>query len=65
MKEEKGNDWLYEKLKELDLSAAEKIDPRNYRRTIRALEVIMTTGRKFSEQRGQNRIPPIISSPLV
>ena len=57
MKEEKGNGWLYEKLKELDLSAAEKIDPRNYRRTIRALEVIMTTGRKFSEQRGQTESP--------
>ena len=33
--------------------SAEKIDARNYRRTIRALEVIMTTGKKFSEQRGQ------------
>jgi tRNA dimethylallyltransferase len=51
--DEKGNNWLYEKLKELDLPAAEKIDPRNVRRTIRALEVIMTTGRKFSEQRRQ------------
>src|SRR5574341_2277906 len=53
MKEEKGVYWLYEKLKELDPLAAQKIDPRNYRRTIRALEVIMTTGKKFSEQRGQ------------
>lgn len=52
MKEERGVDWLYEKLKELDPVAAEKIDPRNYRRTIRALEVIMTTGKRFSEQRG-------------
>jgi tRNA dimethylallyltransferase len=51
--DEKGNNWLYEKLKTLDLPAAEKIDPRNVRRTIRALEVIMATGRKFSEQRGQ------------
>ena len=53
MKEEKGRAWLYEKLKDLDVDAAERIDPRNSRRTIRALEVIMTTGRKFSEQRGQ------------
>jgi len=56
-KEEKGLYWLYEKLKFLDSVAAEKIDPRNYRRTIRALEVIMTTGRKFSEQRGQSDSP--------
>jgi len=56
-KEERGTDWLYEKLKGIDPVAAEKIDPRNFRRTIRALEVIMTTGRKFSEQRGQSDSP--------
>ena len=57
IKEEKGVYWLYEKLKNLDPIAAEKIDPRNYRRTIRALEVILTTGRRFSEQRGQSESP--------
>jgi len=57
MKEERGIYWLYEKLNGLDPAAAEKIDARNYRRTIRALEVIMTTGRKFSEQRGQTDSP--------
>jgi tRNA dimethylallyltransferase len=57
MKEEKGIYWLYEKLKNIDPVAAEKIDARNYRRTIRALEVIMTTGKKFSEQRGQSESP--------
>lgn len=57
LKEEKGIYWLYEKLKFMDIAAAEKIDPRNYRRTIRALEVIMTTGKKFSEQRGQRESP--------
>lgn len=56
-KEEKGIYWLYEKLKSLDPEAAAKIDPRNYRRTIRALEVIMATGRKFSEQRRQSDSP--------
>ena len=56
-KEENGIYWLHEKLKDLDPEAAEKIDPRNYRRTIRALEVIMTTGKKFSEQRGQSDSP--------
>jgi len=57
MKEERGIEWLHDKLKSLDSVAAEKIDARNYRRTIRALEVIMTTGKKFSEQRGQSDSP--------
>jgi tRNA dimethylallyltransferase len=57
MKEERGVDWLHDKLRGLDEEAADKIDPRNYRRTIRALEVIFTTGRKFSAQRGQTESP--------
>ena len=57
LKEEKGLEWLHDKLKSLDPAAAEKIDARNYRRTVRALEVIMTTGKKFSEQRGQSESP--------
>ncbi|HCB00948.1 MAG TPA: tRNA (adenosine(37)-N6)-dimethylallyltransferase MiaA [Anaerolineae bacterium] len=57
LKEERGKEWLYAKLKALDSEAAEKIDLRNYRRTIRALEVIFTTGRKFSEQRSKGKSP--------
>ncbi|NWG35087.1 MAG: tRNA (adenosine(37)-N6)-dimethylallyltransferase MiaA [Chloroflexi bacterium] len=57
MKEERGVKWLYAGLNRLDPAAAAKIDPRNYRRTIRALEVIMTTGRKFSEQRRRGESP--------
>jgi len=57
MKEERGADWLHEKLRQLDPTAAEKIDPRNVRRTVRALEVILTTGRHFSQQRGQSDSP--------
>jgi tRNA dimethylallyltransferase len=53
MKDEKGFEWLHAKLNILDPEAAAKIDARNVRRTIRALEVILTTGKKFSEQRGQ------------
>lgn len=56
-KEEKGINWLHEKLKGLDPEAAERIDPRNVRRTIRALEVILTSGRKFSEQRRHGESP--------
>jgi tRNA dimethylallyltransferase len=54
---EGGIYWLYESLKRIDLLAAEKIDPRNVRRTIRALEVILTTGRLFSNQRRRSNSP--------
>lgn len=57
MKDERGAVWLYDSLKSLDPIAAEKMDLRNVRRTIRALEVILTTGRRFSEQRGQSDSP--------
>ena len=57
MKEERGLSWLHAKLRMLDPQAAEKIDARNVRRTVRALEVILTTGRPFSEQRRQSDSP--------
>jgi tRNA dimethylallyltransferase len=60
MRDELGRmsaEWLHAKLQTLDSEAAAKIDARNVRRTIRALEVILTTGRKFSEQRGQVESP--------
>jgi len=57
MKDERGAEWLHAKLHQLDPLAAEKIDARNVRRTIRALEVILTTGRPFSKQRGQSDSP--------
>ncbi len=52
-----GAERLHEELNKLDPAAAEKIDSRNLRRTIRALEVIRLTGRKFSEQRGRLQPP--------
>jgi tRNA dimethylallyltransferase len=57
LKDEKGIFWLHDKLHSLDPQAAEKIDARNFRRTIRALEVILTTGKRFSAQRGQSESP--------
>ncbi|MBI5932179.1 MAG: tRNA (adenosine(37)-N6)-dimethylallyltransferase MiaA [Chloroflexi bacterium] len=57
LRDERGIYWLHDKLASLDPEAAAKIDARNVRRTIRALEVILTTGRKFSEQRGQVESP--------
>jgi tRNA dimethylallyltransferase len=56
-RQERGSEWLHAKLHILDPIAANKIDARNVRRTIRALEVILTTGKKFSEQRGKIESP--------
>lgn len=46
---EKGEDFLYEKLKEIDPESSEKIHKNNVKRVIRALEVHEITGKKFSE----------------
>jgi tRNA dimethylallyltransferase len=54
----RGADWLHAKLALLDPAAAKKIDYRNRRRTIRALEVILTSGKRFSSQRRQSGKSP-------
>lgn len=48
---------LHDRLRILDSKAADQIDPRNIRRTVRALEVILTTGRQFSDQRVRGDSP--------
>lgn len=48
--EQWGPGMLYRRLAEFYPEAAERIDPRNARRVIRALEVIRITGEKFSAQ---------------
>jgi len=49
--QQQGAVALYERLEALDPEAASHIDPPNARRTIRALEVLETTGRLFSSFR--------------
>ena len=49
--------WLHEKLTLLDPFAADRIDARNVRRTLRALEVILTSGHRFSELTGLSPSP--------
>lgn len=46
-----GAEELHQKLAIIDPLAAAKIQPRNLRRTIRALEVILETGKTFSSQK--------------
>jgi len=50
-----GSVLLHKKLVILDCEAAESIDHRNTRRVIRALEVCISTGRTFSEQRTKTK----------
>lgn len=52
----RGYEVLYERLRELDPQAAERIDARNVRRVIRALEVCLHTGKPVSSL--QVRSPP-------
>jgi tRNA dimethylallyltransferase len=49
--EKVGSEKLHQKLSILDPEAAAIIDFRNKRRTIRALEVILSSGKKFSDLR--------------
>lgn len=53
---ELGSDGIHAVLSRIDPAAGSFIQPTNVRRTIRALEVIFSTGRLFSEQRTKN--PP-------
>lgn len=54
---------LYEELVQTDPAAAQKIDPRNVRRVIRALEVIRTAGMPFSKL--QKKAPPPFDSLII
>ena len=47
--EEKGEDFLYDMLKEIDSESAESIHKNNLKRVIRALEYYHLTGQKISE----------------
>jgi tRNA dimethylallyltransferase len=55
--DEIGYQDLHNRLAVLDPSAAEKIEPKNVRRSIRALEVIFSTGKPFSDQRRRSGSP--------
>jgi len=52
-----GATALHGRLARLDPDAAQRIDPRNVRRVVRALEVCLITGRPISEQQGKQPPP--------
>lgn len=45
---EKGNEYIHEMLKDIDMESYNKIHPNNRKRVIRALEVYKLTGKPFS-----------------
>ena len=49
--DKKGLNFVFQKLIKIDPEAAYIIDPENPRRVIRALEIALISGKKFSEQR--------------
>jgi tRNA dimethylallyltransferase len=55
--EREGASALHARLTRLDPDAAGRIDPRNVRRVIRALEVCLITGRPISEQQRKHPSP--------
>lgn len=57
-----GAEGLHKRLAALDPDAAAKIDYRNMRRVVRALEVIFKTGERFSDLRRKQECPyePIV-----
>lgn len=57
----KGTRRLYEELEQLDPAAAQRIDPRNTRRVIRALEVCRQ-GKPFSQLQGKE---PFVNSLVI
>ncbi|MFA4835386.1 MAG: tRNA (adenosine(37)-N6)-dimethylallyltransferase MiaA [Dehalococcoidia bacterium] len=61
--ESEGGEALYRELSTLDPEAAVKIDPKNLRRVIRALEVCRSTGKPFSELGKKN--PPDFDNLII
>ena len=53
----KGSEYIYRMVAFLDPAAAEKIEPNNIRRSVRALEVIFSTGELFSKQKEKDPPP--------
>ncbi|MFD1018273.1 tRNA (adenosine(37)-N6)-dimethylallyltransferase MiaA [Thalassobacillus hwangdonensis] len=51
--DEKGIEYVYRQLQEIDPEQAEKIHPNNSRRVVRALEVYRTTGKTMSELKAE------------
>jgi tRNA dimethylallyltransferase len=58
IKERKGAEHLHKLLQKVDRASAEKLFPRDYVRTSRALEVFFQTGKRLSEVQPERAAPP-------
>ncbi len=63
--DEKGLPYMVEKLKSLDSEAFNNVDTNNSRRVLRAIEVVMTTGRPFSQNKPKSLLPEAEFIPIV
>ena len=54
---EEGSEALWRRLQEVDIDSAARIDHRNVRRVVRALEVYQETGVPFSQARSREKPP--------
>lgn len=62
---EKGNEYLFEKLKKVDPEAAAEIHKNNLVRVIRALEVFELTGKKLSVYKAESRLEESPYEPVI
>ena len=53
-----GGDALHRRLADLDPAGAARLDPRNVRRVVRALEIVLSTGKPLDQARGHADQPP-------
>ncbi|HEY7911542.1 MAG TPA: tRNA (adenosine(37)-N6)-dimethylallyltransferase MiaA [Blastocatellia bacterium] len=62
LRERRGAQHLHRMLSRLDPSSASRISPRDWSRTMRALEVYFQTGRRLSEAQPRTPPPPEIAA---
>ncbi len=63
--EELGVDYLYEKLKDVDVKAYNRIKPNDKKRIIRALEVYYSTGETISNRNERSKLIESNLDPLI
>ncbi len=63
--DENGLPFMVSKLKKIDPEAAETIDINNSRRVLRAIEVVTSTGKPFSQNKPKQLLPEAEFCPIV
>ncbi len=63
--EQNGLSYMVDKLRKLDLEAAQTIDINNSRRVLRAIEVVISTGKPFSQNKPVSLLPEAEFKPIV